>query len=137
SLGGCRDAAVEAAAGVFKRFAAGTGATVIGRCERSDALNAAFFNAMSGNVFDFDDTHIPTIIHPTAPVAPAVFALAQTRGVSGRDLLAALAIGIEIECRLGNAVSPWHYARGWHITATCGVFGSAVASGRLLGLDRQ
>src|SRR5688572_31170533 len=71
SLGGCRDAAVEAAAGVFKRFAAGTGATVIGRCQRSDALNAAFFNAMSANVFDFDDTHVPTIIHPTAPVAPA------------------------------------------------------------------
>jgi 2-methylcitrate dehydratase PrpD len=92
---------------------------------------------MSGNVFDFDDTHMPTIIHPTAPVAPPLLALAQTRRVGGRDLLAAFAVGVEVECRLGNAVSPWHYQRGWHITATCGVFGAAVAAGRILGLDEQ
>src|SRR5690606_1176738 len=82
-----------------------------------------------------DDTHLPTIIHPTAPVAPALLALSQVRPVSGADLLLAFLVGLEIECRLGNAISPGHYQRGWHITATCGVFGSAAACSRVLGLD--
>src|SRR5687768_8986828 len=72
SLGGCRDAAVSSAAAVLARFSAGPQATLIGRAERTDALNAAFLNAIAANVFDFDDTHLPTIIHPTAPVAPAL-----------------------------------------------------------------
>ena len=135
ALAGCRDPALEAAAAVFSRFSAGTGCTVIGRGESTDALHAASLNAMSGNVFDFDDTHLPTIIHPTAPIAPALFALAQTRRIAGQDLLLAFVLGVEIECRLGNAVSPGHYQRGWHITSTCGVFGAAVACARLLGLD--
>lgn len=137
ALAGCRDPGVLAAESVFARFRSSDDCTVIGRPGRTDMLHAASLNAMSANVFDFDDTHVPTIIHPTAPVAPALFALAQTRRVSGRELLAALAVGIEVECRLGNAVSPWHYQRGWHITATCGVFGAAAACGRLLGLDAQ
>src|SRR5690606_8646087 len=89
------------------------------------------------NVFDFDDTHDPTIIHPTAPVAPVLFALAEQKPVPGRDLLHAFILGVEIECRLGNAISPEHYARGWHITATCGVFGASMAAGKLLGLDAR
>lgn len=137
ALAGCGDPALVAAARVFRDFRSGGDCTVIGRAERTDLLHAASLNAMAGNVFDFDDTHMPTIIHPTAPVAPALFALAQTRQVSGRDLLAAFVVGVEVECRLGNAVSPWHYQRGWHITASCGVFGAAVAAGRILGLDEQ
>ncbi len=137
ALGGCRDAAVESAAGVLRRFSAGETATVIGRGERSDALNAAFLNAVSANVFDFDDTHVPTIIHPTAPVAPAVFALAEASPVTGRQLLLAFVLGVETECRIGNAISPGHYRRGWHITSTCGVFGAAAAAGKLLGLSDQ
>jgi 2-methylcitrate dehydratase PrpD len=135
SLAGCRDPALLAASAVFSQFRSGQDCTVIGHAQRTDMLHAASLNAMSANVFDYDDTHIPTIIHPTAPVAPAVFALAQARKVCGKDLLAAFAVGVEVECRLGNAVSPWHYERGWHITSTCGVFGAAVAAGRLLGLD--
>ena len=103
-------------------------ATVIGRADRLDMLSAAFVNAASGNVFDFDDTHHPTIIHPTAPVAPALFALAETRPMTGAALLHAFILGVEIECRLGNAVSPWHYRHGWHITSTCGAFGAAAAA---------
>jgi 2-methylcitrate dehydratase PrpD len=137
ALAGCRDPALLAAGAVFRQFRSAQDCTVIGHAERTDLLHATSLNAMSGNVFDFDDTHMPTIIHPTAPVAPALLALAQTRKVSGRALLAAFAVGVEVECRLGNAVSPWHYQRGWHITATCGVFGAAVAAGRILGLDEQ
>jgi len=136
SLAGCRDRAVLSAKSVFDRFSASQECTVIGHAQRTDALHGASLNAMSANVFDYDDTHIPTIIHPTASVAPALLALAQTRPVTGEDLLTAFAVGVEVECRLGIALSPWHYERGWHITSTCGVFGSAVATGRLLGLDQ-
>ncbi|MBG9387381.1 MmgE/PrpD family protein [Caenimonas aquaedulcis] len=137
ALAGCRDPAITTAASVFADFRAAGDCTVIGRAAGTDALHAASLNAMAGNVFDFDDTHMPTIIHPTAPVAPAVFALAQMQPVSGQALLTAFALGVEIECRLGNAVSPWHYQRGWHITSTCGVFGAAAACGLLLGLDEE
>lgn len=135
ALAACRDPTIDIAARTFGRFSAGANATVIGRAERTDILNAAALNAMSANVFDFDDTHIPTIIHPTAPVAPALLALAETSAVSGTEFLLAFILGVEAECRIGNAISPGHYARGWHITSTCGVFGSALASGKLLGLD--
>ena len=110
-------------------------ATIFGRHERFDSLNAAFLNAISANLLDFDDTHLATVIHPSAPVAPPLFALAEQRGLPGADLLHAFVLGVEIECRLGNAVSPKHYARGWHITASCGVFGAAAACAKLLGLD--
>ena len=81
ALAGCRDPAIAAAQDVFSRFRAGYECTVIGREQRTDARHAASLNARSGNVFDFDDTHLPTIIHPTAPVAPARLALSQVRPV--------------------------------------------------------
>ena len=109
--------------------------TLLGREERLDPLGAAFINAIAGNLLDYDDTHLRTVIHPSAPVAPAVLALAEQRGLSGAAMLHAFILGAEVGCRVGNAVSPGHYARGWHITSTCGVFGAAVASAKLLGLN--
>ena len=111
--------------------------TVLGRAERLDPLGAVFINAIAGNLLDYDDTHLQTVIHPTAPVAPAALALAERRGLSGAAMLHAFILGAEVECRIGNAVSPGHYARGWHITATCGVFGAAAASAKLLGLNAE
>jgi 2-methylcitrate dehydratase PrpD len=137
ALGGCREPAVETGLAVLGRFAGAGRCGLIGRPERADMLLATFVNAMSANIFDFDDTHPATIIHPTAPVAPALFAYTEAEGGSGADLLRAFVLGGEIECRLGNAVSPFHYARGWHITATCGVFGAAVGAGALLGLSED
>jgi 2-methylcitrate dehydratase PrpD len=110
---------------------------VIGRTQRPDALSAAFLNAVSSNVLEFDDTHLQSVIHPAAPVAPTLFALSELRPVSGEDLLHAIILGVETECRIGNAVTPAHYRRGWHITSTCGVFGAAAAAGKLLRLDQQ
>lgn len=101
------------------------------------APEAAFINAVMSNVQDFDDTHQRTVIHPTAPIAPALFALAERQVISGPALLDAFAIGVDVACRIGNAMSPEHYRRGWHITATCGIFGAAVATSRLLGLDAK
>lgn len=137
ALGGCRDGATERCLRVLSVFAGKPEASVIGRDERLDALSAAFVNAVSANVFDFDDNHHRTIIHPTAPVAPALLALAERRPMTGAELLHAFVLGVEVECRLGNAVSPGHYRRGWHITSTCGVFGAAVAVAKALGLDAE
>ncbi len=137
ALAGCRTEPVEIALRSLGEFSASCQATIIGRGERLDALGAAFLNAAGANVFDYCDTHLATVIHPTAPVAPALLALAELRSVSGRELLLALILGIEIECRIGNAISPGHYRRGWHITSTCGVFGAAVGAAKLLRLDQR
>jgi 2-methylcitrate dehydratase PrpD len=93
--------------------------------------------AAAANALDFDDTHLPTVIHPGAPVAGALFALAKARSVSGQELLHAYILGVETACRVGNAVSPGHYEHGWHITGTCGVFGAAAAAAKLLKLDEK
>ena len=138
ALAGCRSQPIEMALGSLAEFSGGKQATVIGRRERIDALNAAFLNAAGANVFDYCDTHLPTVVHPTSPLAPALLALAELRHVSGPELLLAFVLGFEIECRVGGAVSPGHYPRGWHITSTCGVFGAAVGAAKLLGLnDKQ
>jgi 2-methylcitrate dehydratase PrpD len=135
ALGVAAHPAVDTAVKVLREFAGPAQASLIGRGERVDMLNASFVNALAANLLDYDDTHLATIIHPTAPVAPAALALAEHRRLSGEAVLHAFVLGAEIECRLGKAVSPGHYARGWHITATCGVFGAAVASAKLLRLE--
>ena len=134
ALAGCRTQPVEIALRSLAEFSGGKQAAVIGRDERIDALSAAFLNAASANVHDFCDTHLRTVIHPTAPVAPALLALAEFRQVSGKDALLALVLGNDIQARIGLAISPQHYNKGWHITSTCGVFGAAAAVGKLLGL---
>ena len=137
ALLGASDPTIEKAYGVVSKFSGKPIARIIGRNDKTDILNAAFFNAASANVFDFDDTHFPTIIHPTAPVAAALFALCEQRKISGKEFMQAFVLGVEAECRIGNAVSPDHYKRGWHITATCGVFGAAIAVGKIIGLNQQ
>ena len=86
---------------------------------------------------DYDDTHLPTVIHTGPPVAGALLALAKTRPVSGAGFLHAFILGVETSCRLGNAVMPGHYERGWHITGTCGVFGATAAAGKAMGLSES
>ncbi len=137
ALGGCRDETVERLWSALADFAGPPQATPLGRGAKTDVLTAALVNAVSANVLDFDDTHLATVIHPTAVVASALLALAEHRHISGAEFLHALTLGIECACRIGNAVGPAHYEDGWHISGTCGVFGAAVAAGKILGLDAQ
>src|SRR5579872_264804 len=137
ALAGCRTETVETALRSLAEFSGGKPTTIIGRGERIDALSAAFLNAASANVHDFCDTHTPTVIHPTAPVAAALLALSELRTVSGSDLLLALVLGNEVQARIALAISPSHYNRGWHITSTCGVFGAAAAAGKLMALGER
>jgi 2-methylcitrate dehydratase PrpD len=134
ALGSAHDPAVTTALRTLSPFSGSPTSTIIGRSERLDALCASFVNAISANLLDFDDTHPQTIIHPAAPVVAPVLALGQALRLSGRDVLTAFILGVDVECRIGNAVSPRHYARGWHITSTCGIFGAAAACAKLLGL---
>jgi 2-methylcitrate dehydratase PrpD len=137
AIGGSHHQTVINAMAALSPFFGPGQATLIGRSERADVLHAALLNGISSHVLDFDDTHIETAIHPAAPVAPAILALAEHRRVSGPDFMAALVIGIETAFRIGMAVTPAHYKVGWHITGTAGVFGSAAAAGKLLGLNEQ
>lgn len=118
-------------------FSSGGTSAQIGHASRRDPLLAAYLNAAAANIHDFDDTHIPTIIHPFAPVAPAVLAASEMSGASGQDSLLAIIAGVETTCRLGNALSPSHYARGWHITSTCGVFGAALGTSHLFKMSAE
>jgi 2-methylcitrate dehydratase PrpD len=137
ALGGCNNPAVDIALAALRDFAGPPQATVLGRRERLDILNAAVINAISSNILDFDDTHLRTVIHPTVPVAAALLALAEHTPVTGAQFLHAFILGVEAECRIGIAMSPEHYNAGWHITATCGVFGAAAACGKVLRLDAR
>ena len=112
-------------------------ASLIGAGSRTNLQNAALANGYLAHLEDYDDTHFPTVIHPSAPTIPAAFAVAEREGATGLDVLAATVLGIEACCRVGLSVYPNHYDAGWHITGTCGVFGAAGAAGRLLGLDES
>jgi 2-methylcitrate dehydratase PrpD len=137
ALGGCSDEAIALAVSVLEPRFGPARAGIIGRPERCDMLHAAFLNAASANVLEYDDTHLPTVMHPAAPVAAGLFALAEARGASGAQLLHAFILGVEASCRVGHALMPHHYRRGAHITATCGIFGAAAAAGKLIGLDAE
>ena len=137
AIGGSRHETLDIAISALSPFA-GTGqATVLGRKEKLDVLHAAMMNGISSHIFDYDDTHLRTIIHPAGPVASAILAYAEYKPVSGRDFLHALVLGTEVECRIGNSVYPAHYEVGWHITGSTGTFGAAAAVGKLLGLNEQ
>jgi 2-methylcitrate dehydratase PrpD len=137
AVGGARHETVDIALAALMPFSGPAQASVLGRSERLDALHAALINGISSHVFDFDDTHLRTVIHPGGPVLSALLAFAENRKVRGSDFVNALVLGVEVECRIGNAVFPEHYDIGWHITGTAGVFGAAAAVGKLLNLDAE
>ena len=137
AVGGSRHETVGIAIGALAPFAGPAQATILGRKERMDVMNTALINGIASHIFDYDDTHLRTVIHPAGPVVSAILALSEYRPVAGRDFVHALVLGVEVECRVGNSVSPAHYDGGWHTTGTAGVFGSAAAVGKLLGLTVQ
>ena len=101
--------------------------------EETRALDAAFANGISANVLDYDDCTENLGGHPSAPILPALLALAEERRASGRDVLTAYVAGFELETALGRGVNFHHYEKGWHPTATLGVFGAAAACARRTG----
>ena len=121
---------------VAKSLASGTGpAVVFGTTDRVNPLDAALINGTASHAHDFDDVNNTLGGHPSAPILPALFALADECGASGRELVAAYVAGFEAECKISMGVNLYQYTRGWHPTSTIGVFGAAGACARLLRLD--
>jgi 2-methylcitrate dehydratase PrpD len=121
-------------------------ATIIGTAQKTSPRFAAFVNGVSIHADDYDDTQLAAakdrvyglLMHPTVATLPALFALAEHHGgVSGKDLLLAYHLGVEVECKVAEAISPRHYLDGFHTSGTCGPFGSAAACARLLHFDLQ
>ena len=120
-------------------------ATVIGTGMRVPERFAAFANGVGIHADDYDDTQLAVgpdrvyglLTHPTAPCLPAALAIAETQDMSGKDLMLAYHIGVEVETKVAEAISPRHYQHGFHATATCGTLAAASAASRLLGLDEE
>jgi len=120
-----------------ERMGLGGDCTVFGDGARYAPPAAALLNGALAHSLDFDDTHAAGSIHSSAPIFPAAYAAAEMTGATGRELIAAVVTGYEVQIRLSLALDPAdHYARGFHPSATCGVFGAAAAAGKLLGLDK-
>ena len=99
--------------------------------------NAALANGTAAHALDYDDMCFVSLAHPSAPLVSAALAAAELAGASGAALLDAYVVGFELEGRLGRAMNPRHYQRGWHCTSTLGTIGAAAAASRLLGLDAR
>ena len=116
---------------------ADTSATVFGAAMRAPARFAALANATAMHADDYDDTHNPSRIHPSSPVVAAVLAVAEAEDRSGRDVLAAFNIGVEVSCKISIATRGAHYGRGYHSTGSCGVFGATAALCNLKHMRRE
>jgi 2-methylcitrate dehydratase PrpD len=120
-------------------------ATVIGSSLKAPVRFAAFANGVGIHADDYDDTQLAVaedrvyglLTHPTAPALPGALAIAETRSISGKDLLTAYNIGVEVECKIAEAIAPRHYEDGFHTTGTVGALGSAASAAKLLGFDRE
>jgi 2-methylcitrate dehydratase PrpD len=120
-------------------------ASIIGTPMRVPARFAAFANGTAIHADDYDDTQLAVakdrvyglLTHPTAPALPAVLAVAEQGGRSGKDLLTAYHVGVEVECKIAESINPRHYQHGFHSTATCGTFGAAAGLANLCGLPAE
>jgi 2-methylcitrate dehydratase PrpD len=110
---------------------------VLGTTMCTSAMNAALANGTAAHALDYDDMCFVSLAHPSAPLVAAAVAAAELVGASGRALLDAYIVGFELEGRLGRAMNPRHYERGWHCTSTLGTLGAAAAAARLLELDHD
>jgi 2-methylcitrate dehydratase PrpD len=112
-------------------------ATLLGSGEKVSLLQAALVNGVAAHALDFDDVSPAMDGHPSAPVLPALLAVAEDADLDGPALLTAFVAGVETECRIGRLMAPAHYAAGWHATGTVGTFGAAAACASALGLDDE
>ncbi|MGA0865543.1 MAG: MmgE/PrpD family protein, partial [Burkholderiaceae bacterium] len=120
-------------------------ATVFGSNIKTAPRFAAFANGVGIHADDYDDTQLAVakdrvyglLTHPTAPALPSAIAKGEALNASGADVFLAYQLGVEVECKISEAINPRHYQTGFHSTATCGTFASASAAGKLMGLNKE
>lgn len=137
ALGAAPEAPVGIATAVLAEAGPTGQATVLGRGSRLDTAGAALVNALGAHLYDFDDTHARSILHPSAATAAVSLALGEELDLTGADVVASYVAGTEVACRIAAAVTPQHNDDGWHVTGTVGTFGAAAAASRLLALDTE
>ncbi len=137
AFAGCDHAAIRM---LMAALASGDGhgdASVIGETQRTSGVFAALINGAMAHVEDYDDTHMPSMLHPGSVVVPAVASVGERRRIDGRRALLACVLGYEVGTRLGNAMCRSHAVRGWHTTGTVGTVAALTGAGKALGLDEQ
>ncbi len=134
TLAGASEAAAQSVQRVIGQDSDAGPCRVIGTALRTSATDAALANGTAAHAHDYDDMCFVSLAHPSAPLVAAALAAGEVAAASGRALLDAYVVGFEIEGRLGRAMNPRHYQRGWHCTSTLGTIGAAAAAARLLAL---
>jgi 2-methylcitrate dehydratase PrpD len=135
TVAGCREEAAAIITAYVRELGAAGEAGVVGSGFQTAASEAALANGTLAHALDYDDVSTSVLGHPSAPLLPAVLALAEKTGASGKDVIVAFVGGFEVECKVGTVIGPSHYARGWHPTATLGTLGAAAACAKLLRSD--
>ncbi len=146
ALSGSVAASGELVRGHLESLSLGSGpATVVGSAMKVAPRFAAFANGVGIHADDYDDTQLAVapdrvyglLTHPTAPALPSAIAIGEALGRSGSNVMLAYHVGVELECKIAEAIAPRHYQTGFHSTATCGTFASAAAAASLMGLDEE
>jgi len=136
TLAGCKSEAVNITEIAVDARASIGDALVFGRGYRTAPANAALLNGIASHALDFDDCNNTMGGHPSVPIVPGLWALAEQQGADGKAFLTAYAVGVETETAIGAAVNFHHYEKGWHPTSTLGTFGGAAACAHLLKLNQ-
>jgi 2-methylcitrate dehydratase PrpD len=135
TIAGCGEEAAAIITAYVRELGAAAEAGVVGSGFQTAASEAALANGTLAHALDYDDVSTSMLGHPSAPLLPAVLALAEKTGAAGKDVIVAFVVGFEVECKVGSAIGASHYARGWHPTATLGTLGAAAACAKLLRSD--
>lgn len=137
TLAGSRESVSEINFGLIETLGGKEQASILGMGLKTNLLFASLVNATSAHALDFDDVHLDSSGHPSAPIIPALLALAEWKGLSGRDFITAFVTGVQVFFSLGAANMPMHYQEGWHNTGTFGHIAAAAAAAKLLNLNKS
>jgi 2-methylcitrate dehydratase PrpD len=135
TVGASQQPQIKALSEVLTAAGGNPQSTVFAHGFKTSSLNAALYNGTMGHAFDFDDDHREGTMHPSVAVFPAVFAVGEQRGATGKEFLRSFILGLELMIRLGESLLGKSYYQGFHPTGTCGVFGAAGACATIMGLD--